>query len=246
MKRVLIIGATSAIAGACARNWGDQGASLFLVGRDVEKLQALADHLSVVGTSEVGTWQMDATDLSSHRAMLAAAVQALGGIDIVLIAHGTLPDQVVCQGNAVLTLREFSTNGTSVIALLTTLANHFERQGYGAIGVITSVAGDRGRPSNYVYGSAKAAVSVFCEGLRARLFKVGVSLTDIRPGFVATPMTRGLALPALLVAQPEAVARRIVAGIERKSDVLYLPPFWAAIMMVIRNIPQCIFKRTNL
>jgi decaprenylphospho-beta-D-erythro-pentofuranosid-2-ulose 2-reductase len=137
-------------------------------------------------------------------------------------------------------------NGSSVVALLTLLANRFEQQRAGMLAVITSVAGDRGRPSNYVYGSAKAQVSVFCEGLRARLFKAGVSLTDIRPGFVATAMTRGLPLPGPLVASPEAVARRIVAGVERRKDVLYTPAFWALIMLVIRCIPRFVFKRLKL
>jgi short-subunit dehydrogenase len=190
--------------------------------------------------------QMDANDVSDHRKVVAAAVQALGGLDIALIAHGTLPDQSACEADSMMAMREFSTNGASVIALLLVLANHFERQGNGAIGVITSVAGDRGRPSNYVYGSAKAAVSVFCEGLRARLFKSGVSLTDIRPGFVATPMTQGLKLPGPLVAQPEVVAERIVQGIDRKKDVLYAPAFWWPIMMIIRNIPRSVFKRMKL
>lgn len=246
MKRILIIGATSAIAGACAREWAKQGACFFLVGRDSGKLEALAADLRVRATGAVHTWGMDATDVAAHPAMLEVAVQALGGFDVALIAHGVLPDQSACEGDAGLTLREFAANGSSVIALLTALANRFERQHSGAIAVITSVAGDRGRPSNYVYGSAKAAVSVFCEGLRARLFRAGVSLTDIRPGFVATPMIQGLPLPAALVAQPEDVARRIVAGIENRKDVLYVPAFWALIMMIVRNIPRFAFKRMKL
>jgi short-subunit dehydrogenase len=189
---------------------------------------------------------MDANDVPVHPAMVAAAAQALGRLDVVLIAHGTLPDQLACERDAGLALREFMSNGTSTIALLTVLANELERQRGGGIGVITSVAGDRGRPSNYVYGSAKAAVSVFCEGLRARLFKAGVSLTDIRPGFVATPMTQGLALPAVLLARPESVARRIVSGIERRRDVLYAPAFWSIVMSCIRLIPDAIFKRLRL
>jgi short-subunit dehydrogenase len=219
---------------------------LFLVARDSEKLAAIARDLSVRGASAVHTWQMDANDLPAHTDMLKAVVQALGAIDIALIAHGTLPDQKACEADAARALREFTTNASSAIALLTVLANQFEQQRSGAIGVITSVAGDRGRPSNYVYGSAKAAVSVFCEGLRARLYKAGVSLTDIRPGFVATPMTQGLALPAPLVAQPASVARRIVAGIDRKADVLYAPAMWALIMTIIRMIPRAIFKRLKL
>lgn len=246
MKRILIIGATSAIATACTRLWAGQGARLFLVARDAEKLQALASDFSVRGAESVATFRMSAEDIPAHSAMLAAALRVLGQVDIALIAHGTLPDQRACEADASLALREFVTNGTSVIALLTVLANQFEQQGSGAIGVISSVAGDRGRPSNYVYGSAKAAVSTFCEGLRARLFKAGVSLTDIRPGFVATPMTQGLPLPALLVVQPEVVAGRIVTGIEHKVDVLYAPAFWRLLMLVIRNIPEAVFKRMKL
>jgi short-subunit dehydrogenase len=246
MRRVLIIGATSAIATACARRWAEEGADLFLVGRDAEKLDALARDLRVRGAAAARTVQMDANDVPAHSPMLAAAVEALGGIDVALIAHGTLPDQAACEADAALALREFSTNGASVIALLTVLANQFQAQRAGALAVITSVAGDRGRPSNYLYGSAKAAVSVFCEGLRARLLAAGVSLTDIRPGFVATPMTQGLRLPAVLVSQPHVVARQIVAGIDRKADILYVPGFWAAIMLVIRNIPRPVFKRLRL
>jgi decaprenylphospho-beta-D-erythro-pentofuranosid-2-ulose 2-reductase len=246
MKRVLVFGATSAIAAACARVWAGRGDALFLVGRSDAKLQALADDLLVRGAAAVHRFNTDANDIAAHQAVVDAAVRTLGGIDVALIAHGSLPDQAACAADARVMLAEVATNGTSVLALLTVLANHFETQRSGAIGVITSVAGDRGRPSNYVYGSAKAAVQAFCEGLRARLFHAGVSVTDIRPGFVATPMTQGLKLPAALVAQPATVARRITAGIERKADVLYAPGYWALIMLVIRNVPRVVFKRLKL
>lgn len=246
MKHILIIGATSAIATACARIWATQGTRLFLVARDPQKLEALAGDLAIRGAQSVATFQMSAEDMAEHPVMCDAAVKALGQFDIALIAHGTLPDQPACEADAGLALREFTTNGTSVIALLTILANQFERQRCGALAVITSVASDRGRPSNYVYGSAKAAVSAFCEGLRARLFKLGVSLTEIRPGFVATPMTQGLPLPAALVVEPEVVARQIVAAIDRKADLLYTPFIWNLIMLIVRNIPSRIFKRLNL
>lgn len=246
MTRVLIIGATSAIAAACARRWATDGAQFMLVGRDAGKLDAVARDLSVRGASATATFVLDALDTDRHGDMLAAAVAALGTIDVALIAHGTLPNQQACQDDVPQTLREFASNATSVLALLTLLASHLERQRHGALAVITSVAGDRGRPSNYVYGSAKAAVSTFCEGLRPRLFKAGVSLTDIRPGFVNTPMTAGLPLPALLVAQPDAVAARIVTGIARRRDVLYVPAFWALILLVVRLLPRTIFKRLSL
>ncbi len=246
MKRVLIIGATSAIATACARLWAVQGSEFFLVARNAEKLQQTAADLQGRGAKNVTLHEMDATNSTAHPAMLASCMAALGQIDIALIAHGTLPDQKACEQDVNVALQELANNGTSVIALLTTLANQFEIQRCGSLAVISSVASDRGRPSNYLYGSAKAAVSTFCEGLRARMFKVGVHVITIKPGFVDTPMTKGLPLPAALVAKPEQVALRIVAGIERKANVLYTPGFWALIMLIIRCIPTPIFKRLNL
>nr|WP_314638640.1 SDR family oxidoreductase [uncultured Pseudomonas sp.] len=246
MKRVLIIGATSAIAAACARLWAEQGSTFFLVARDQEKLEQTAADLRAHGAKAVTLHSMDATDFASHAPMLSNCLSELQQIDIALIAHGTLPDQKTCEQDVDVALREFAINGTSVIAMLTLLANQLEEQRCGSLAVISSVAGDRGRPSNYLYGTAKAAVSTFCEGLRARLFKAGVSVTTVKPGFVDTPMTQGLKLPPLLLAKPEQVARRIVKGIERKATTLYAPGFWALIMLIIRCIPQAIFKRLSL
>lgn len=246
MKNILVIGATSAIASACAREWCAPDVIFFLVARDPDKLAQTGADLLARGAGAIHSYLLDATDIASHLPMLDACRMAVGQIDIALIAHGTLPDQLACEKDANLALQEFANNGTSVIALLTVLANQFEVQRCGTLAVITSVAGDRGRPSNYLYGSAKAAVSVFCEGMRARLFKVGVHLIDIRPGFVATPMTQGLPLPAALVTQPEVVAKRIVSGVEKKVDVLYTPAFWALIMLIIRSIPRFVFNRLKL
>ena len=246
MKNILIIGATSAIAGACARAWTAKGARFFLVARDAGRLAQVADDLRARGGDVAGTSTLDASDLAGHAAMLATALSTLGKIDIALIAHGTLPDQARCEGDAALAAAELMTNATSVIALLTGLANVFAGQRHGTIAVITSVAGERGRASNYVYGSAKAAVSTFCDGLRIRLARHDVQLVDIRPGFVATPMTAGLPLPALLVASPETAATRIVSGIDRGTAVVYAPSFWRWIMLVIRSIPGFIFKRMKL
>lgn len=246
MKRVLIIGATSAIATACARLWAAQGSEFFLVARNHEKLEQTAADLKGRGGVRITQYVMDATDTAAHAAMLEQCMSALGQIDIALIAHGTLPDQKACEHDVGVALQELANNSTSVIALLTLLANQFETQRCGSLAVISSVAGDRGRPSNYLYGTAKAAVSTFCEGLRARLFKVGVQVTTIKPGFVDTPMTKGLPLPGPLVATPEQVAQRIVKGIESKADTLYTPGFWALIMLIIKCIPTLIFKRLNL
>jgi short-subunit dehydrogenase len=246
MKRVLIIGATSAIATACARLWAREGSDFFLVARNADKLEQTAVDLKARGAKAITLHEMDATDFAAHPAMLEHCLMALGQIDVALIAHGTLPDQKTCEQEVSVALQEFANNGTSVIALLTLLANQFETQHCGSLAVISSVAGDRGRPSNYLYGAAKAAVSTFSEGLQARLFKVGVHVLTIKPGFVDTPMTQGLSLPAALLAQPEQVAERIVTGIARKSPTLYTPGFWALIMLIIRSIPQPVFKRLNL
>ena len=246
MKRILIIGATSAIAHACARLWAARGCDFFLVARSADRLQVTAADLEGRGARTVTLHEMDATHFAEHPRMLADCLQVLGQIDVVLIAHGTLPDQRACEQDVGLALQEFITNSASVIALLTLLAQHFELQRCGTLAVISSVAGERGRPSNYLYGAAKAAVSTFCDGLQARLFKVGVHVLTIKPGFVDTPMTQGLSLPAALLAQPEQVAERIVNGIARQSTSLYAPGFWALIMLVIRSIPQPLFKRLNL
>lgn len=246
MKRILIIGATSSIATACAREWAGQGAQIFLVARNPEKLAQTAADLQGRGAGVTATWIMDAADQGAHPGMLAAALATLGQIDIALIAHGTLPDQQACEKNPALAMREFASNGTSVIALMLLIANQFEAQRAGTLAVISSVAGDRGRPSNYLYGSAKAAVSTCCEGLRARLCKAGAHVIDIKPGFVDTPMTQGLPLPGLLVVQPETVAWLIVRGIERRTEVLYAPAWWGLIMLAIRLIPGKIFKRLKL
>lgn len=248
MKKILIIGATSAIANACAREWAAQLANVqfFLVGRNAEKLSQTADDLATRGAIAAHTYVLDMANIDAYPDMLHTAIKDLETIDIVLIAHGVLPNQSACEQDVSLTIKEFTINATSTIALLTLLANQLERQRNGTLAVITSVAGDRGRSSNYVYASAKSAVSIFCEGLRGRLLKSGVHVIDIRPGFVDTPMTANLPLPAALVAKPEVVAKRIVAGIKRKQDVLYAPAFWWLIMFIIRSIPSFIFKRMKM
>lgn len=245
MKKILIVGATSAIATACARRWVGPDATFFLVGRTAEKLGQVADDLAARGAT-VRTHVLDLNRFDQHPTILDACFTALGQVDIALIAHGTLPEQKDCEQDAQLAVQEFSNNGLSVIALLTELANRMEVQKSGCIAVISSVAGDRGRPSNYLYGAAKGAVTVFCSGLRARLFKSGVQVLTIKPGFVDTPMTQGLPLPRLLLATPENVAQDIVRAVEKRRDTLYTPWFWRLIMLVIIHIPGPIFKRLGL
>jgi len=246
MKKILIVGATSAIACACARLWAAERSEFFLVARDAQKLQQTCADLQSRGARAVTTLIMDANDIAAHSSMYEKCLATLQTVDICLIAYGSLPDQQACEQSVEQAMEQFANNASSTIALLTLLANGMAVQQDGTLAVISSVAGDRGRPSNYLYGAAKAAVSTYCEGLRARLFKAGVHVITIKPGFVDTPMTRGLTLPSWLIAQPDTVARRIVAGINRQVAVLYVPGFWCAIMLTIRAIPQSLFKRLNL
>ncbi|MBA2672853.1 SDR family oxidoreductase, partial [Ramlibacter sp.] len=201
--------------------------------------------LRVRGAPNAHSGVLDMNDLDRHAEVLEAAAAALGGIDIVLVAHGTLPDQAACEQDPALALRDLHTNAISTIALLTLLANRMQVQGQGTIAVITSVAGDRGRQSNYVYGSAKAAVATFLQGLRNRLHHHGVRVLTIKPGFVDTPMTAAFPKGPLW-ASPEQVARAIARAVERGVDVAYVPGFWLFIMLAIRHIPERVFKRMRL
>lgn len=243
MQRILIIGATSAIAEAAARSYARRAAALMLVGRNLVRLQSIADDLSTRGAHAVHVHAMDVNDTAAHAGMLDAAVQALGGIDVVLVAHGTLPDQAACNDSVELSLREFATNGTSTIALCALLAQKLERGA--TLAVISSVAGDRGRASNYLYGSAKAAVSAYLSGMRQRLRPQGINVLTIKPGFVDTPMTAGFKKGALW-ANPDGIAKGIVGAIDRRRAVAYLPGFWWAIMQVIKLIPEPVFVRIKL
>lgn len=243
--KLMIIGATSAIAHETAKHFAADGAELFLVGRDPEKLAVVQHDLEVRGAARVILHTLDLNDLEQHPALISAAYDTLGELDAVLIAHGTLSDQARAQASVEDTLQEFTTNALSTISLLTLLAERFEQQRRGCIAVISSVAGDRGRGSNYVYGAAKGAVSVFTSGLRARLSKVGVSVVTIKPGFVDTPMTAHLKKNPLY-ASPARVGKRIYAAMLRGEDIVYLPWFWWFIMWIIRHIPERVFKRLSL
>jgi decaprenylphospho-beta-D-erythro-pentofuranosid-2-ulose 2-reductase len=241
----LIVGATSAIAEATARLFAADGDRLCLAGRKVERLTAMAEDLRVRGAAQVETIALDANEIPRHEAVLAQAERAMGGLDTALIAHGTLPDQRACQSSADATIAAFMTNALSAISLLTLIANRFERQRAGTIAVISSVAGDRGRQSNYVYGAAKSALSTFTQGLRNRLSRFGVTVVTIKPGFVDTPMTAGFKKGALW-ATPEAVAESIHRAMTKGQDIVYTPWFWRWIMAIIRAVPESIFKRTRL
>jgi short-subunit dehydrogenase len=245
-RSVLIFGATSAIAEAVARLYAAEGARLYLVARREEKLRVIASDLTARGASEVRFAVMDANALERLASVVDEAWDAFSSFDIGLVAHGTLPDQNLAETDTAYVIAEFRTNAESVIACLAVLANRFEKQGRGVLAVIGSVAGDRGRSSNYLYGAAKAAIHAYASGLRARLLRRGVHVLTIKPGFVATPMTAHLNLPQNITARSGDVARDIKLAIEKRRDVLYTPWFWRWIMAVIRTIPEAAFKRTSI
>lgn len=245
MQKVLVIGATSAIAEAAARIYAARGGRIYLVARNAGRLQSIAEDLRVRGAAGTGYAVLDVNATERHEAVVDGAWQAFGGIDVVLVAHGTLPDQHQCEASVSIALSEFATNATSTIALLTLLANRMQEAGKGSIAVISSVAGDRGRASNYLYGAAKAAVTAFLSGLRQRLGRHGVNVVTIKPGFVDTPMTQDFKKGPLW-AQPASVAHGIVKAIDRRRSVVYLPWFWEVIMLIIRSIPEAVFKRVQL
>lgn len=245
MKRIVIFGATSAIAQACARIWAGRGDTLYLVGRRSERLEAVAGDLEVRGAGLVKWEAHDLADVEAHEAIVDRAFAALGGVDVALIAHGTLGDQTLLKEDPSLAMDSIRVNFVSAASLLSHLANRMEKQGSGCLAVISSVAGDRGRQSNYVYGAAKAGLSAFASGLRGRLATSGVSVLTIKPGFVDTPMTAHVK-KGILFASPETVAQGIVRAIDRKKDVVYVPGFWRPIMWLIRSLPERIFKRLPL
>ncbi|NTS75938.1 SDR family oxidoreductase [Catenovulum sp. SM1970] len=246
MKNILIIGANSAMAQAVAKQYANRACSFFLVARDGEKLDTLAKDLTIRGAHSVTTAELDVTNFMAHAPIIEDVFDQFDQLDLALIAHGTLPDQTACQTDVELALKEIRINATSSIALMTDIANRMEQQKSGTIACITSVAGDRGRQSNYLYGSAKAMVSTFLQGLRNRLDKSGVKVIDIKPGFVDTPMTADFKKGALW-ATPEKVAKDISNAVDKgKSKTLYTPGFWALIMLIIRNIPEFIFKKLSL
>jgi hypothetical protein len=245
MNKILVIGATSAIAEATARLWAQEGQRLYLIARNEERLQAMASDLKLRGAESVHYGLLDVNDFDRHEAALDVAIQSLEGIDIVLIAHGTLGNQKACEKDFSLTLKELNTNAISVISFLTHLANRLEAQRHGTIAVISSVAGDRGRQSNYVYGTAKGALTIFLQGLRQRLYKSGVHVLTVKPGFVDTPMTKDFK-KGLLWARPEQLARIINLSIKKQKNEVYVPWFWRVIMGVITTIPSFIFNKIKL
>ena len=242
MKNILIVGATSAIAEAVAREFARRGDALFLVARDDRRLQAVAADLKLRGSPRIETFVLEAHRLEAYSTMLQAAFDRFARIDVTLIAYGTLSDQKACEQTPGMLSEEMLVNAVSIMELCLQLASRLEQQRSGVMAVISSVAGDRGRRSNYVYGAAKAALTAFLSGLRQRLYRSGVAVVTIKPGFVDTPMTARFNKGALW-ASPGVVAHDIVRAIGRGTPVLYTPWFWRPIMWLIRSVPEFVFRR---
>jgi decaprenylphospho-beta-D-erythro-pentofuranosid-2-ulose 2-reductase len=244
-RKILVLGATSGIAEATCRIWATQGASFFLIARNAEKLAAVAADLRTRGAGYVDTAVADLDDTDKHPELLAHAVNSLTGMDIAYLAHGILGDQAEAEQDFNSAAQILYTNLIAPISLLTWLANFCVQRRSGTLAVISSVAGDRGRKSNYVYGSSKAGLSAFVGGLRNRVDREGVTVLSIKPGPTRTAMTASMPKSDKF-ADVDSVAESIVSAIDKRKDVLYVPFQWQPIMFVIRNIPERIFKKLNL
>ncbi len=243
---IVIFGATSAIAQAWARLHAAQGAGFYLVGRDAKKLEAVKNDLLTRGASEVQLHTADLAQVHEYGVMVDQVYALWPHIDIALFAQGSLPDQRELEKNIVPVRAIFELNAMSYILPASVIAERMAQKGCGSVVLISSAAGDRGRQSNYFYGTSKAAVTTFAQGLRNHVFKHGVQVLTVKPGFVDTPMTANIAKGGPLWATPEQIADCIETGLQKKKDVIYAPWFWQIIMLVIKNLPEVIFKRLGL
>lgn len=247
-KRILVLGATSGIAEASIHLWAGRGESLFLVARNADRLAAVAADARTRGAHLVETAVADLDNTGVHAELLAHAINALGGLDVAYVALGVLGDQVRAERNFADAAQILHTNFVAPVSLLTWLANYCAQRHAGTLAVLSSVAGDRGRKSNYVYGSSKAGLTAFVDGLRNRIDREGVRVLTIKPGPVKTTMTAGMKGQGKF-ADVNKVAATIVKAIDRGRkgpDVLYVPGIWRFIMTAVRAIPEGKFKTMDL
>jgi len=244
-KRILIIGATSAVAQGIAQRFtlrfAQQGASIFCLARNPEKMATVADSL---GASFAGSFCYDFTDTAFAPEAIAKATEALGGIDIALFAHGALLNQIESEHDYAIAYQTFAINQLSIIAHLIPLSEQMERQGGGKIGVITSVAGERGRPRNYTYGAAKGSLHIYLQGLRSTLWGSGVEIYTFKMGPVDTPMTVNHA-KNFSFSTVDEVSKTIANGFEGKRYERYVPGYWRLVMFFVRTMPEWVFQRLD-
>jgi decaprenylphospho-beta-D-erythro-pentofuranosid-2-ulose 2-reductase len=247
-RRILVLGATSGIAEHCARLWAERGDRLFLVARSTEKLAAMIADLRTRGAAYADGSVADLDDTSRHPELLAHAVNALGGLDVAFLSLGVLGEQPKAEKSFPDAEKILHTNFVAPASLLTWLGNYCSQRRGGTLAVLSSVAGERGRKSNYVYGSSKAGLTAFTDGLRNRIDRDGVKVMTIKPGPVQTAMTEGMNGHEKM-ADPRKVAATLVDSIDKGSkapDILYVPAIWRIIMAVIRAVPESVFKKQNL
>lgn len=242
-ENVLILGATSDMAVAVARQLAMEGYSITLAGRSTERLSAIEGDLRVRHKVTVSSVYFDALDFKSHEQFYNDLPEKP---DIVICVFGLLGDQVEAQRNWTHCQEIINSNYTGAVSVLNVIANDFERRKKGMIVGISSVAGERGRQSNYIYGSAKAGFTAYLSGLRNRLYRHGVHVLTVKPGFVKTKMIENLDTPGLLTASPKIVGERISRAIVKKKDTIYVLPVWSLIMLVIKIVPESIFKKLKL
>ncbi len=241
-RPVLVLGATSPIARAVAVELARQGTPLYLAGRDLPELWRIANDLQVRFAIEVNVGVFDADDPKAHAAFFENAINRTGGFGGVVVAFGYMVEQSEIEKNPLLAQDTITRNFSGAVSALLHMANHLEEKRSGFVVVVSSVAGDRGRVSNYVYGSSKAGLTAFTQGLRARLFKVGIPVLTVKPGFVDTAMTFGKP-GTFLVASPESVGKKIVQSVRRRKDTVYVPGFWKWVMLAIKLVPEKFFKK---
>ncbi len=247
LQKIVIIGATSAMAEHCARTWlAESAKALVLMGRDRSKTERVAQDLRV--RSPQSSIVVDTTDFIDPVKIQAwvDSVCKEGSPDVVLIAHGSLPNQKACQQDLTTARQVLELNGISPVLFAEAFANHMEKAGRGKLAIIGSVAGDRGRKSNYVYGSSKGLVTRYAQGLQHRLAGTGVQVTLIKPGPTDTPMTAELKSKGMKLADVGDVALSIVKGVERGQPTVYAPMKWGLIMMVIRHLPRFVFNKMDI
>jgi decaprenylphospho-beta-D-erythro-pentofuranosid-2-ulose 2-reductase len=245
MKKIVVLGATSGIAMEVERQLAQLGCELLLVARSAERLAILQSDLLARGAKQVLTCAADLSTVGQHAWIFDFVRRSFSDYDTVLLSYGAMHDQKESEASVDVLLEEINVNYVSAVAILTLFASDLERRRSGCIAAVTSVAGDRGRRSNYAYGSAKGALSLFLQGLRSRLHPAGVKVITIKPGPVQTPMTDHLA-NATRFAEPELVAQHIVRALQRRSpDVLYTPKLWRYVMTGVTHIPERVFKRLS-
>jgi len=243
MSYVLIIGAKSDIAKATAREYAKNGYDLYLAARNVDELAEFAKDVITRTQRDIRLVELDILDYASHQAFYDNLDEKPLG---VISAIGYLGEQEKAQSDFDEAKQIIDTNYTGIVSLFNIIADDFEKRKSGFMVGISSVAGDRGRKSNYIYGSAKAAFTAYLSGLRNRLYDAQVHVLTVKPGFVATKMTEDMDLPEKLTAQPEAVAEDIYKAQQKGKNVLYTKWIWKWVMLIIRNIPEFQFKKMSI